>query len=121
MLLILHRIDISAGRKSRYCAVGGGGGDLSYRLGAAISRDEDAGKLGHGHTILARLDIAVAIELYRVGKGLVLGNLTDSNEDAVDLEGATRIGLRSMAPVSGFLIFTPEITLSPRSSSTTIE
>ena len=72
----------STGGKSGNGTVGGCGRDLTYCLGAAIARDEDARR--GGGAILSGEDIAAFIQCNHAPEHFVLRNQPNGDENAVD-------------------------------------
>ena len=83
-VFFLKIINKSASRERRNCAVGGCRCYLTNLFCPAISRDEYAG--GIGSATLVGYNISVIVECRKRGKGLILGLLTDGNEDTVNLD-----------------------------------
>ena len=74
-------VNIRAGGVGGDGAVGGGGGELAYLFGAAVSRGEYAGA-GSFATLVSDY-VAFGVEGDEVFERLVLGDLADADEGAL--------------------------------------
>ena len=86
----LQIINVLASRNGCNGAVSACGNYLTYRLRAAVARNEYSGCTRF--TGLARNYIAVIVKLGYVFKGLVLGLLTDGKEYSVNVQTGDRVG-----------------------------
>ena len=92
-IITSQRIQIPTRRQRRHSPIGRSRGHLSDGLGTAVTRHEHPGDGRLGAAVLAGGHVAVVVQRDHVGKGGVLGDLTNAHEGAVHGEGGLLAGV----------------------------